>query len=505
MKAISFFCIVLLGIFLVNCKKDDNPVKTLPVHIYSPVDGAMVHDTVPILFSVSNALSVERIECYVDYQLSNVFDTVPSTLYFYSNLYTRGSTHHYSMTVFTTDGKAFNSNTIAMTISMLMKPRVSVNSTSKSSLTLSWSDNSYDRLGYRVKRKEGNSSFSVIANLTPITNSYTDHTIDTARTYSYLVEVFSSEEMIDSDTLHVAYFLDRYHFLSEYDVPTAADGKVLFSPDGLKIVVTNYWDDNFTVINTLNGSKTSLPETGGTLGLAMSHSGSFFVTGGTHDWDLIKIWDLNTLSLIRQFDSESANYSLLVNNADDQLVVGGEPVRIYNIGDGSVVKTFSVENAYCRAAQFSQDESILLTGGNDNLVKIYNTASGALIRTFTGHTRQVGSTVFSTDELKIISGSYEDRMINFWDVNSGNLLKTITATSETVSICKGKNGDIIIAANNGTITIMDQDGKVKQVFKEFNHLLSADFNDQLDLIAGYGSLTGNGVKIFKKYGHWEVI
>ncbi len=504
----TLLCLFLAGLLLSGCKKKDEPPEpaaVLPVQIISPADGAFVHDSVPIVFTVNPALKIIRTECYVDFQLFEAYDSVPAKIYFNAGLFVKGSTHHYNLKIITKDGFTSNSNILTLVISKLSRPAVTVDFLTKTSLKLTWADNSNNESGYRVKRKEGNNNYSLVGNLDPATLTFTDLNLDTTKSYSYLVEVYSSQDETASDTINIAYFLNRYHFYNEYVVPNSVEGKIVISPDLQKVIVTNYWDDNFTVINTATGMLTSLYQDGGSMGLAMSHSGNFFASGGTHDWDLIKIWDMNTLSLIRQFKAGASNYALLMNNNDEQLVVGGEPVHVFNTGDGSLVKKFSVTNAIGRSVDLSQDESLLLTGGNDNLVKLYNATSGTLIRTFTGHTGHVGAAIFSSDETKIISGSYEDNTIIIWDANSGNILKTITMGTSTVSICNGKNGEVIIAGVNGNISVMNMDGEMIQEFKEFNMLLAIDVNTSFDVIAAYGSSTVFKVKLFGKSGHWEVL
>jgi WD40 repeat protein len=505
MKTRSILTFILIGILMLNCKKKDEPVEVLPIQIISPTDNTIVHDTVPIIFKFNSALNIIRTECYVDFKLSEAFDNVPSKIYFNSNHYQKGTTHQYYLRIITKEGQTSNSNIITLIISKLTKPAVTVNFLSKTSLELTWPDNSNDENGYRVTRKEGNNIFTLIGDLGPNATSYTDNPIDTTKSYIYIVEVYSSDEKLASDSIKIEYFLNKYHFFIEYDVPSSVEGKIVISPDAQKVVVTNYWENYFTVINTANGVKTSLPQDGGSMGLAMSHNGSFFVTGNTHNSNMIKIWDLNTLSLINQFYTAHYDYELLTNHADDQLVISGEPVEIYTVADGSLVKTYLEYKTTCRSLKFSQDESLLLTGGNDQKVKIFNTGMGELIRTFTGHTGNVGTACFNQDESKIISGSYEDNTILIWDKSSGDIYKTITRNYPTVSICNGRNGEIIVASRNGLISILDQDYQVIQEFKDFDFLISADYNSSNDLIAAYGSQTDYKVKLFKKIGHWEKI
>ena len=496
---------ILIGILLFNCKKKDEPAGILPIQIISPLDNTIVHDSVQILFNYNSALHIIKTECYIDLNLSETFDSVPAKIYFNSNTFQKGTAHVIFLKITTKEGQTSNSNMVTLIIGKLTKPVVTVNFPGKTSLVLTWPDHSNGENGYRVTRKEGNGNFTLIGDLGPNTTSYTDNSVDTTKGYVYIVEVYSSNEKATSDSVKIAYFLNRYHSFVEYDVPDAIEGKVAISPDAQKVVVTSYWGDNFTVINTVTGIQTSLSQAGGSDGLAMSRNGGFFVTGNTENSNMIKIWDLNTLTLKNEYPTDYYDFELLTNNACDQIVVGGEPVQFYKVIDGSLIKTYPEYHTTCRSLKFSQDESVLLTGGNDKKVKLFNAATGELIRTYTGHTGNVGTACFNLDESKVISGSYEDNTVLIWDKNAGLLLKTITRNSPTVTIRNGQNDQLIIASMSGLISVLDQNYQVIQEFQDFNMLFFADYNFTNDMIAAYGSQTKYCVKLMKKVGHWERI
>lgn len=497
--------IFLIGLFMLSCKKKNDSTDVLPIQIISPVDNSIIHDSVPIIFEHNSPLNIIKTDYYIDLILYKTYDGVPSKIFFNSNKFQKGTAHVIYLRIITQEGQNSNSNMVTLIIGKLTKPVVKVNFLNKASLELTWPDNSNDEEGYRVSRKEGNDNFTLVGNLGQNATSFIDNSIDTTKSYIYIVEAYSSNEKYASDSIKVAYFQNRYHSFIEYVVPDAIQGKIAISPDAQKVVVTNYMGDHFTVINTLTGIQTSLPQINGSYGLAMSKNGGYFVTGNTKNNSRIKIWDLNTLTLKNEYFTYSLQFELLTNNAGDHIIAGGEPVRIYKVIDGSLVQTYSEYHTTCRSLKFSQDESLLLTGGNDKKVKLFNTATGELIRIYTGHTGNVGTACFNSDESKIISGSYEDNTILIWDKSSGSLIKTITRNSPTVAISNGKNDQVIVASMNGVISVLDQDYQVIQEFKDFNRLLFADYNFTNDMIAAYGSQTNLSVKLFKKFGHWEQI
>jgi WD40 repeat protein len=514
MKTTFFFIILSAGWLMFGCTKKEytneyNYYQTIVqdstdsvLIISSPKDSSLVYDTVPVLYSLKKKLNVIRTECYTDFSLSGAFDKLPSSIYFYANTFEMGSAHTYYLRIITKDGKMYNSNIITLIISKLSRPVISVVFLTKSSLKLTWPDNSNDEQGYHVYRQVGSNDSALIGSLPVNSSSFTDNTIDTTKTYTYRVEVYSAREKLISDPLKVGYILDKYVQFRSFSVDEAVDGEIALTPDARKAVVTNYFNDNFTVLDLTTGSKNSLTHPGGSLGLAMSYSGNFFVTGGTHESpEVAKVWNMNALSWTRDITpSYSECFALRINKTDDHLVVGGEPVIIYNIADGTLIKNFNTGTSFTRSVVYSADESLILSGGNDNLVKLWNTSTGEVVTTFTGHTGHVGSVCFNADESQVISGSYEDGTVKIWDKNSGQLLKSVDLNAGIVSIHSRDDGDMIVATSNGTIFVLAPDGQTVQEFGDSSRLLFMDYNATLDLVAAYENYT---VDLYKKIGHWE--
>ena len=508
MKLNVLFFILLAGLFVYGCKKQqtieyrviegEKPVSFL---ITSPTDSAMVHDTAAVTYTLSKTLNIVRTECYVDYTLNTAWDSLPARIYFYANKFVMGSIHSYYLRIIAKDGSMYNSNIVTLVISKLARPVPAVDFISKSALRLTWADNSNEETGYHVFRREGGNAALLIGDLPKNSTSFTDNTIDTTHSFSYQVEVFSARESLISDPLNVSFLLDKYMPLKYFSVATTADGKIAMTPDGTRAIITNYFNDTFTLLDLAGGSKTELSQTGGTLGLAMSHNGNFFITAGTHT-DLIKIWDLSSLTLIRQFVPQVASFEIRISITDDQVAVGGEPVNIHNIQTGARVLNFNNGSSFTRGMVYSADGAQLLTGGNDNLVNIWNAATGALIKTYTGHTGHVGCVCFSPDETQIFSGSYEDNTVKIWDRSSGALLNTIYRNDGVVSIHLTSDGNVMAAAMDGTVLIMTPAGQtVQEIISPFRWY-SADYNSAAGLIAAYGS---GSVQLYKKIGHWEKI
>ncbi|MEO1053284.1 MAG: Ig-like domain-containing protein [Bacteroidota bacterium] len=67
---------------------------------------------------------------------------------------------------------------------------LSASATSSSSINLSWTDNSSGEDGFRIERRIGSGSWSVIATAATGSTSYTDNGLATSTTYSYRIQAF---------------------------------------------------------------------------------------------------------------------------------------------------------------------------------------------------------------------------------------------------------------------------------------------------------------------------
>ena len=64
---------------------------------------------------------------------------------------------------------------------------------------------------------------------------------------------------------------------------------------------------------------------------------------------------------------------------------------------------------------------------------------------------------------------------------------------------------MIIASSNGEIAVLDHNYNTIQKIQTLNRMLFADYNTADDIIAAYGSVTKQVVRLYKKFGHWERI
>ncbi|TVQ25834.1 MAG: hypothetical protein EA367_00590, partial [Leptolyngbya sp. DLM2.Bin15] len=81
--------------------------------------------------------------------------------------------------------------------------------------------------------------------------------------------------------------------------------------------------------------------------------------------------------------------------------------------------------------QLSATAIRLASGSSDSTMKLWDVETGEVLQTLTGHNDSVWRVSFSPDSTMIASSS-EDRTIKLWDVDTGELLQTLTGHDNSV-------------------------------------------------------------------------
>lgn len=125
-----------------------------------------------------------------------------------------------------------------------------------------------------------------------------------------------------------------------------------------------------------------------------------------------------------------------------------------------------------KAAQFSPDESQLVSGGVDHTVKVWDVSSGMCTCTFLGHTSNVTSVAFSTPDGRYVASGADDHIIRVWDVASGECIQTVPYSPvpsgllpTSLALCTFASTQLASGFNDGTVRVWDVASK--KLVKEF--------------------------------------
>ncbi|HUY33298.1 MAG TPA: hypothetical protein VMV69_11005 [Pirellulales bacterium] len=125
--------------------------------------------------------------------------------------------------------------------------------------------------------------------------------------------------------------------------------------------------------------------------------------------------------------------------------MGDRMVRLWNVGNGQLVREFKGHREFVYAVAFTPDGKRLLSGGGGNTndwgafgescdrsIRLWDVGTGQVLRTFDGHKALVGSLSVSPDGRHFLSGSLDATMI-LWRL-PGSDAETVMATGNVVTV-----------------------------------------------------------------------
>jgi len=217
----------------------------------------------------------------------------------------------------------------------------------------------------------------------------------------------------------------------EFDFPQAIRNSWGFglAPDGGRVIVGS--DDQVgrvydvktgKLINELKGHK------GPIYGAALHPDGKRAITGAG-DMSL-RVWDVNSGVQIRSFENVPDHVQALMISPDGKLVAAahsivfqppGAPatVILWDFESGKQIRSLDHPKRVC-CVRFSADGKTLLTSCDDANVRLWNVADGKLLKTFARHTDRVEGASFTPDGKRVISvGDQNNPFMIVWDIATG--------------------------------------------------------------------------------------
>jgi WD40 repeat protein len=216
------------------------------------------------------------------------------------------------------------------------------------------------------------------------------------------------------------------------DSSTNPTGGVTWSPDGITLAYSS--KANVLLFDTIQmEGKGSLDDQDSddrlSPGLAWSPDGKTLAIG--YRSGAIRLYDPASRSRITSFEGSRDWTFALVWSPDSSLLVAG--------GDDNIVRTWNVlstqdsryeghtDQITCLASCPTED--LLASGSADKSIRIWNRSTGEHIKTLEGHTGRITSTAFSPDGSLLASKSY-DGTVRLWRSDTWDHVATLEEQAE---------------------------------------------------------------------------
>ena len=241
---------------------------------------------------------------------------------------------------------------------------------------------------------------------------------------------------------------------------------VAISPDG-HIIVSGSRDKTIKVWNLHTGklSRNFAGHSDTVETVAISADGHIIVSG-SHD-KTIKVWNLHARELIRTLVGHSDQVYCVAISADGQIIVSGgseETIKVWNLHTGELIRTIGEHLWWVNSADghshnvvktvaISADGQTFVSGSDDATIKVWNLHTGKLIRTLAGHSYWVNTVAISADEHIIVSGS-RDKTIKVWNLHTGELERTLAGHSNSVyCVAISPDGQTLVSGSREEIIV----------------------------------------------------
>jgi WD40 repeat protein len=152
------------------------------------------------------------------------------------------------------------------------------------------------------------------------------------------------------------------------------------------------------------------------------------IATGSSDFTL-HIWSICTGLNLRTINAGIDVFSLKLLSNGYHLVagLGNGKINIYDLNDGSLVKTLTGHTTKVRDFVFLSDSNLLASSSSDSKVRIWNLTTSTCKFILTGHTDTIYALkLVSTD---VIASGSRDKKVILWNVTSGTLIQTLTGHS----------------------------------------------------------------------------
>jgi WD40 repeat protein len=362
---------------------------------------------------------------------------------------------------------------------------------------LTWSNNSQFEQGYIIEQAFNDGAFTAIATVATPLLTYKIENLDISKKYAFRVKAYSAKNTSAYSILKKVYYNhSRYIVTERYPAQQAVEGQVALSPSANLIAASGYYSRNVVIANRSIHS-TSILSTGhikGTFALRFSPDNQYLAITSAGDGNL-EIWNVTAQTLYKTAATGmEATFALAFNSAGNLLAVGGtgtSKILVYNFPSMTLKYTLATDNSNVRDLLFYENDTRLISCGNNDKIQFWNLGTLQLEKTLAGTPGHIGTIDLNADAGLITSSSYDatSDQLKIWNTN-GNLVRAINVGTGVSSTFFGPDNNIYCSDYFGNVQVIDQSGNILNKIPIGSPIYFADFNKTLKLLTTF-SADGN--------------
>lgn len=164
----------------------------------------------------------------------------------------------------------------------------------------------------------------------------------------------------------------------------------------------------------------------------------------------IKLWNIGSGKVLRTFSKHSNTVWSIAISPDGQRFTSGSgdnTAGVWDLATGKFLYTLAGHSGTVWSAAFSADGETLATGSDDQTIRLWSMSTGKEFGQLSGHSGAVRAIAFSFDGQYLISGS-GDTTIKIWDFRSGKVLRTLQGHSDRIlSIAISPDSQLLVSGS----------------------------------------------------------